>query len=203
MKSLLFISLLLMGVQSETPMKDEAAFIKKFEEISEATTSIQCDFEQKKHLSFSKEPLITKGSMLYEKGNMRWEQVSPKPYLMIITDDVLKIKENGEITEHGLEENKYMKGLKEIMVGSMTGTLLNSDHFNTSFFENPALWIVKLTPKKARLRKMFSEVIMNFNKETYRMDNVVLREENGDYTVINFINPVFNETISAAKFEMK
>jgi len=203
MKSLLLISLMFIGVQTETPMADEAAFIKKFEEISEATTSIQCDFEQKKHLSFSKEPLITEGAMLYEKGNMRWEQVSPKPYLMIITDDVLKIKENGEITEHGLEENKYMKGLKEIMVGSMTGTLLNSDHFNTSFFENPNLWIVKLTPKKARLKKMFSEVIMNFNKETYRMDNVILQEENGDYTEINFINPVFNEDIPDAKFDMK
>ena len=193
----------MMGFQSESPMKDEDAFIKKFEEISEATTSIQCDFQQKKHLSFSKEPLITKGLMVYEKGNMRWEQVSPKPYLMIITDDVLKIKEDGEITEHGLEENKYMKGLKEIMVGSMTGTLLNSGHFDTKFFEDPALWIVKLTPKKARMRKMFSEVIMNFNKETYRMDNVVLQEENGDYTTINFIDPVFNKDISSSNFEMK
>ena len=203
MKTIFFLGMLLMGAQAESPMKDEAAFIEKFEEISEATTSIQCDFEQKKHLSFSKEPLRTTGKMVYEKGNMRWEQISPKPYLMIITDDVLKIKENGEITEHGLEENKYMKGLKEIMVGSMTGTLLNSTHFDTKFFENQELWIVKLTPKKARMRKMFSEVIMNFNKETYRMDNVVLAEENGDFTRIDFINPIFNKAIPASNFEMK
>lgn len=203
MKSLFLICALFAGFQSETPMKDEAAFIKKFEEISEETTSIQCGFVQKKHLSFSKEPLVTKGDMSYQKGNMRWEQTSPKPYLMIISDEVMKIKENGEINEHSLTENKYMKGLKEIMVGSMTGTLLNSTHFDTKFFENLELWIVKLTPKKARMRKMFSEVVMNFNKETYRMDNVVLKEENGDYTTIEFVEPLFNQNISDETFQMQ
>ena len=201
-KSIVIMSFLLIGIQAEVPMKDEDAFIQKFEEISDQTTSIRCDFIQKKHLSFSKEPLISEGKMAYQDGNMRWDQTVPKPYLMVIANDELKIKENGEITTHGLEENKYMRGLKEIMIGSMTGTLLKSEQFDYELFENEKHWIVKLNPKKKRLKKMFSQVIMNFDRTSYRMQNVILKEESGDYTQIDFINAVFNDKIDSATFEL-
>ena len=162
-KSILLFGFIMLGLQEETPMKDEATFIQKFEEISETTSSIRCHFVQKKQLSFSKEPLISEGEMMYQDGNMRWEQNVPNSYLMVINDNELIIKENGEVTTHGLEENKYMKGLKEIMIGSMTGSLLNSPQFEYELFENDKWWIVKLNPKKNRLKKMFSQVIMNFD----------------------------------------
>lgn len=199
---ILLLGFLLGAPQGEIPMKDKDAFIKKFDEVSKSTTSIRCNFIQKKYLSFSKEPLISEGKMAYENGNMRWDQTVPENYLMVITGNEMKIKENGEVTVHGLEENKYMRGLKEIMIGSMTGSLLNSVHFDYDLFENEKSWIVKLTPKKNRLKKMFSEVVMNFNRTTYRMQNVVLKEESGDYTQIDFINPIFNEKLGEEMFKI-
>lgn len=199
---ILLLGFLLGAQQGEIPMKDKDAFIKKFDEVSESTTSIRCNFTQKKYLSFSKEPLVSGGKMAYENGNMRWDQTVPSNYLMVITGNEMKIKENGEVTVHGLEENKYMKGLKEIMIGSMTGSLLNSVHFDYDLFENEKSWIVKLTPKKNRLKKMFSEVVMNFNRTTYRMQNVVLKEESGDYSQIDFINPIFNEKLGDGMFKI-
>ncbi len=201
-KSILIASFIMLGFQNEVPMKNEDAFIQKFEEISETTSSIHCNFIQKKQLSFSKEPLISEGKMMYQDGNMRWEQNVPNPYLMVINDNELNIKENGEVTTHGLEENKYMKGLKEIMIGSMTGTLLNSPEFEYELFENDTWWIVKLNPKKKRLKKMFSQVVMNFDRGSYRMQNVILKEESGDFTQIDFINAVFNEKIEASAFKL-
>lgn len=199
---ILLLGFLLGAPQGEIPMKDKDAFIKEFDEVSKSTTSIRCNFIQKKYLSFSKEPLISEGKMAYENGNMRWDQTVPENYLMVITGNEMKIKENGEVTVHGLEENKYMRGLKEIMIGSMTGSLLNSVHFDYDLFENEKSWIVKLTPKKNRLKKMFSEVVMNFNRTTYRMQNVVLKEESGDYTQIDFINPIFNEKLGEEMFKI-
>jgi outer membrane lipoprotein-sorting protein len=203
MKLLLYIGLFLFAAQGEeVPIKDKDAFIKKFDEVSENTTSIQCSFVQNKYLSFSKEPLKSEGKLYFENEKMRWEQTSPKPYLMVIKDEVLKIKEDGEIKEHKLGDNKYMKGLKEIMMGSMTGNLLNSDQFDTELFENDAHWIVKMVPKAKRLKKMFSQVKMNFNRETYRMEFVTLSESNGDYTRIEFLNPIFNKEIDQQLFEL-
>ncbi len=183
-------------------MKNKDAFIKKFDEISSATTSIQCDFLQKKHLSFSKEPLISEGKMYYQDQNLRWQQTSPKEYLMIISDDQIKIKEDGVVREHSLEESKYMIGIKEIMVGSITGTLLNSAEFETSFFENESNWIIKLVPKLKKMKKLFSEIKMNFDRSTYRMKSVYLIEPTGDYTEIEFINPVFNKSLETSLFKL-
>lgn len=183
-------------------MKNKEAFIKKFDEVSSTTTSIQCNFVQKKYLSFSKEPLKSEGVMYYQDQNLRWEQSLPKEYLMIITGDEIKIKEDGEIREHSIEESKYMIGIKEIMVGSITGSMLSSTEFETSYFENEKYWIVKMVPKLKRMKKFFSEIKMNFDRTTYRMKKVFLIESGGDYTEIEFINPVFNKLLDSNLFKI-
>jgi len=183
-------------------MKNKDLFLKKFDEISSSTTSIQCNFAQKKQLSFSKEPLTSKGVMYYQDQNLRWEQSSPKEYLMIISDDQIKIKENGEIREHSLEESKYMIGIKEIMVGSITGTLVNSTDFETTFFEDESYWIIKLIPKFKKMKKLFSEITMKFDRTSYRMKKVFLMESSGDFTEIEFTNPIFNQKLNAALFKL-
>jgi len=199
MKSL-FLILLFVIYQGEIPMKDKDTFIKKLDEISEKTSSIKCNFIQLKYLSFSKEPLKSEGVMYFQDEKMRWEQTVPKPYLMVISGDRLKIKENGEIKEHGLDENKYMLGIKEIMVGSMTGNLVKSTQFETEFFEDENFWIVKLTPKIKRIKKMFSTVKMSFDRTSYRMKKILLTEPNGDYTTIEFLQPEFNKKLDDTLF---
>ncbi|MBN4071331.1 outer membrane lipoprotein carrier protein LolA [Crocinitomix catalasitica] len=176
--------------------------MKKFDEVSENTKSIQCEFKQSKYLSISKEPLVSTGNLYFEDEKLRWEQKTPKDYVMCIKDDVLKIKEDGKIKKHSLGDNKYMTGLKEIMMGSMTGNLLKSNEFETELLENSTNWIVNLTPRIKRVKKMFSHIKMNFNRETYRMESVILTEQGGDYTRIEFLNPVFNKDISDQLFNL-
>lgn len=188
--------------QEEVPIKDKEAFIQKFDEVSEKTTSIRCDFVQSKYISISKEPLVSKGKLYFENEKMRWEQNDPEDYLMVINGEVLKIKENGEVKEHPLSDNKYMKGLKEIMVGSMTGNLLKSDQFETELMESSTQWIVNLTPKAKRVRKMFARVKMKFNRSSYRMEKVILSEPGGDYTEIVFTNAEFNQDIEDKLFQL-
>jgi len=196
------ILFLLSPQQDEIPIKDRDAFVKKFDEVSESTTSISCEFVQSKYISISKEPLISTGQLYFEDEKMRWEQKEPKDYLMVIKDEVLKIREDGEIKEHSLSENKYMKGLREIMVGSMTGNLLKSDQFETELMENSKHWIVNMVPRVKRVKKMFSHIKMKFNRSTYRMERVILTEPGGDYTTIEFKNAEFNKDIRDSLFEI-
>jgi outer membrane lipoprotein-sorting protein len=202
MKLLPIIFLMLNAQQSEIPMRDEDAFIKNFDKVSESTTSIQCNFEQNKYISISKNPLTSSGKLYFEDEKMRWDQKIPKDYVMCINDDILKIKEDGKVKEHSLGENKYMKGLREIMVGSMTGNLLKSDQFETKLMENSEHWIVNLIPKVKRVRKMFTRIKMKFNRLTYRMEEVILTESNGDYTVIIFRDPIFNKDVPDELFNL-
>ena len=203
MNWILYIGLLLFGFQGEIPIKDRDAFIQKFDEISENTSSIQCRYIESKYLSFSKEPLRSEGNMYYEDQKMRWEQTVPKSHVLIIVDDKMKIKENGKIEEHSLASNKIMRGIKEIMVGSMTGNLLKNEQFETSLFENDNYFIVKMIPKPNRLKKMFSEVTLNFDRNTYRMSHVKLLEPGGDYTIYDFIDPVFNKKLDQKLFTLE
>ena len=202
MKIILIIGLALAVFQGETPVKNEAALIEKLIAVAKKTTSIQCDFVQEKHLSFSKEPLISKGEMFYQGQNMRWDQNVPKNHLIVITDEELKIKEDGKVSTHNLDANKYMRGLKEIMMGTMTGTLLESPLFASTYFETEKQYLVKLSPKKGRLKNMFQIVILKFNKKTLHMEEVVMQEESGDFTKINFIDPIFNQKISSETFKL-
>ena len=202
MKIILIIGLALAVFQGETPVKNEAALIEKLITVAKKTTSIQCDFVQEKHLSFSKEPLISKGEMFYQGQNMRWDQTVPKNHLIVITDEELKIKEDGKVSTHKLDANKYMRGLKEIMMGTMTGTLLESPLFASTYFETEKQYLVKLSPKKGRLKNMFQIVILKFNKKTLHMEEVVMQEESGDFTKINFIDPIFNQKISSETFKL-
>lgn len=202
MKFAVTIMFALFWLQDEVPMKDKDAFMKEFDKVSETTSSIQCKFVQQKFVSFSKEPLRSEGMLYFQDQKMRWEQIVPKDYLMVIDGEVLKIKEDGKIEEHGLEANKYMRGLKEIMVGSMTGNLLKSDQFETELLEDAQHFIVKLTPRPKRLKKMFSKVKMNFDRESYRMKKVILSEPEGDYTVITFEDAVFNKQLNPNLFKL-
>jgi outer membrane lipoprotein-sorting protein len=134
---------------------------------------------------------------------MRWEQTIPKQYVMVMAGDLLKIREDGKVTEHALSSNKLMRGMKEIMVGSITGNLLNSDQFETSIFESEKNYVVKLIPIPARMKKMFEKVKMTFDRKTYRMQTVVLTEPGGDYTEIEFSNAEFNKKLDATLFDLK
>ena len=202
MQLLLTILFLFATQQEEVPIKNREAFIQKFDEVSENTTSIQCEFIQRKYISISKTPLESSGRLYFEGEKMRWEQEIPKPYLMTIKGERLKIKEDGNVKEHVMNDNKYMKGLREIMIGSMTGNLLKSNQFETDLMENEVSWIVNMTPRLKRVKKMFSHIKMKFNRETYRMEQVILTEANGDHTDIFFLNPVFNKDVPDHLFNL-
>lgn len=186
--------------QDEKPMADPDTFKEKLTSVSQKTSSIQCNYIQKKHLSFSKNPLESNGRMCFQDENMRWEQTDPDDYIFVINGETLTIKEDGVIKERPLNQNKMMKGIKEIFIGSMTGSLFDSDQFETAFYANDKSSIVKLTPKSKRLGRMFSEIKMYFNPKTYRLEFLFLIEGSGDYTELQFTNAVYDQKISRTQF---
>ncbi len=202
MMSFIFIAVFFSALQGEVPVKDREAFIREFDKVAGNTTSIQCDFVQRKFISFSKEPLTSEGVMYYQNQDMRWDQKIPNEYVMVVSGDVVTILEGGKKSEHSLSSNKLMRGMKEIMVGSITGNLLKSDQFETTIFENASEFIVKLVPISSRLKKMFEKVKLTFDRSSYRMKNVVLSEPGGDYTEIVFSDAVFNKKLSIDLFSL-
>lgn len=203
MYSLLLFFLTLGAFQTEVPMKDQDAFESKFMQVSQDTKSIICDFKQEKFISFSKKPLVSEGKMWYQDQKMRWQQNSPDEYIMVINDETLTTKEKGKIKEHPLNENKMMKGMKEIMIGSMTGSFFQSDQFKTTLLNNGEHNIIKLVPKLKRVKKLFSEIKMYFDPETYRMDKLIFSEPNGDYTQLVFSGASYNQNIKPNKFSVE
>lgn len=203
MNTLLLFLLSLISFQSEVPMKNQDAFESKFMQVSKDTKSIICNYTQEKYVSFSKKPLVSEGKMWYQDQHMRWQQNTPDEYIMVINDETLTTKENGKIKTHPLNENKMMKGMKEIMIGSMTGSFFKSDQFKTSLFTNGEHNIIKLIPEMKRVQKMFSEIKMYFDPESYRMDKLIFTEPNGDYTQLVFSEASYNQDIKPNKFSIE
>ena len=75
------------------------------------------------------------------------------------------------------------------MTGSVTGTVLSDNgDFTVEMYTQGDQWVAKLTPKQAKLKKMFSSIFLYFNDKHNAVTKVEMKEANGDTTTITFTN---------------
>lgn len=183
----------------ETEMKHPERIIGAIQKLSKQTNSIQADFVQEKKLDYLKESQVSSGKFYSQEENMRWEQIKPSQYIMLVSATEMKIKEKGKEREFGAAADKYLDQIKGILKTSMTGNFTESDDFKPSYFENNSFYIVKLIPVNKRLAKMFDTVKLEFDKNTFRLKVLTFVQSDGTSSM-TFSNEIFNELIPLQKF---
>ncbi|PCJ00893.1 MAG: lipoprotein carrier protein LolA [Flavobacteriales bacterium] len=186
--------------QERTLIKNPTELKKKLLNQSDATKSIVSDFTQEKHVSFMKEAQISKGKFYYQQQNkMRWEQTSPHPYVLLINESKIRIKDNGR--EKDLKgANKMMGKINKLMIGLINGEIFNSKDFESSYFSYSNTYIIVLKPKSKRLQSMFNTIELTFSKKTIRLNTLTFFEKSGDKSVMKFFNDKFNTSIKQSIF---
>lgn len=186
-------------------MNDPSSFIKKTMEISKTTTTIESDFTQKKHLSFFSEDVNSNGKFYYKKENLlRWEYVSPFKYIMVMNKDKLYINDDVKTTMFDVNSNKMFSEINDIMISCLNGTILTDNKkFKTSFFEDKATYLVKLSPLSDKMKEYLKQIEILFNKNDLSLSQLKLIELSGDFTTITFRNKKMNHIIPNEKFIIK
>ncbi len=204
----IFISFLLMvfvfgaaGQSDFRPVEDVEAVGGRLNQMAKSLQSIQSDFHQEKYMDFLNVSLESEGKFWFQKENMlRWEYTKPFNYIVIINDGVVQISDEGREQEFRIKGNRIFEQVNKIIVASMSGDVVEDESFDVEFFENPDLYLVKMKPLQKEVAQVINEMEMYFEKESLHMSKIIMKEPNGDHTVIRYFNRKTNEPIPSAMF---
>ena len=169
---------------------------KMVETVNKATATvkgIQCDFTQVRQSAMLKEKMTSTGKMSFSGKNLKWEYTEPNKFALTVKEEngqqQVYIQQDGKTKKADAQSGQLFKGIAQIVTGSVTGTVLSDNgDFTVEMYTQGDQWVAKLTPKQAKLKKMFSSIFLYFNDKHSAVTKVEMKEANGDTTTITFTN---------------
>jgi len=188
--------------QQMAPAKNPEAVKAAFMEANQSMQSFESDFRQSKELSFMNKPLTSTGKFYYQKNDrLRWEYIDPIKYVMLINGEQVRIKEDGKVKNYSSAVNEIFKTVKEVILGCISGDILQNPDYKTSYLESENLYQVKLIPVKKDLQGFMKEVNVFIDKKQKRLSHLVLMDGSGDLTTIEFTTPKVNQELPKGIFD--
>lgn len=186
--------------QDFKPAANPDKILADLRKSSLATSSIQADFKEEKHLSFLKEPEKSSGVFYYKKEDqMRWEQQTPFKYVILINGEKLRVLDAGKEKNVG-SAGKMAGQIKQVMLGLVNGDFQQSKAFTQMCMENADYYQITLTPTNKRMRNVYAKINLLFPKNTLRLKELTFFEKGGDKSVMKFQNEKFNQSIPETVF---
>lgn len=177
--------------------------IGRINKAASGLKSMSCSFTQTKYLSLLSDRMVSKGKMNYKQPNkLRWEYTIPYQYLFIFNGTKVYVGNKSRKDVIDTNTNKVFKEVARIMMSTVTGTALsNSSDFSIDVADGNTLWQITLVPKRKEMKKMFSKIVLLFNKSNLMIAEINIYENNNDRTNIKLknikTNGVVNETLFA------
>jgi outer membrane lipoprotein-sorting protein len=190
--------------QTYTPVKDIEAVKQKIATASKNMNSMQSNFSQEKYMSVMSQKIQSKGLFYFKKNNqVRWEYTEPYKYIIVLAGGKIQIKDEKKVSEYDMNANKAFKQINDMMIQLVQGNVLNSTSYIIKYSESSTNYLLDMTPTDKKLKSMFKNIQLYFDKNTYEVSSFKMIENNGDYTLIKFSNKKQNVAIDASKFVLK
>ena len=186
-------------------VKDTSLMKKKVRSYSGNLTTLECAFVQKKSMSLFTKPVESGGFFFYRNGNqVRWEYTTPFHYLIIINDGKMTVRDESGESSFDLTAVESFAALSKRLSSFMKGDVVEEDgDFRRRYDENGLFYRIRMYPLAEDLKSYFSVIDVYFDKNNPGVARVVMRENNGDVTDIEFVNRKLNQTIPDSKFTTK
>ena len=200
----LWISLLIvalgLSVTAQTSLT-EAQSQQLMATLTKAAASMQtmqCRFVQEKTSTILAEPSVSEGTMHFvSPDRLRWEYLTPFPFALVVNGEhIVKVIEGKTEVLEGNAGRMY-QGIVNIVMGSASGQkLFDPTVFDVVLTDDDTFWKAEMTPKRRDMKRMFSQMIFCFDKDTQCISRVQLVETSGDLTTIRFEDIRLNESIN-------
>lgn len=166
-------------------------------------SSISSHFIQKKQLEFLDETIISKGEFLFKKeNNLRWAYLEPFEYVIVIHEGKFHIRDGEKHSAYDIDSNPVFAQINRLIVDMVRGNITD-ERFDIEAFENNNFYLVNLMPKDASIREVISNMEIYFSKSDLTVSEVLMKENENDYTVITFIDKKINVPIEDQVFSVK
>lgn len=191
--------------QKQYSSAEVSAIKKKVQETALQTRTIESDFVQEKEMSVMAEKITSRGKFFFKKDKMlRWEYMTPFPYLIIINKDQLLVRDENRENRINLQSSKVFREVNNIILGAVQGTLLNdTKNFSSAISDSHVYYLFILRPLNAKIKESVGEIWLYFNKTDFTVDKLEMHESSGDYTRITFLSKKTNQAIPDEKFTLQ
>ena len=188
--------------QQNLSASEQMAFKKKVKETAQSTKTIVSDFIQTQEMEFLSDAATSKGKLVFKAPNLvRWEYVSPYPYIVIFKDGKLLLNDGGKKSDIDLSSNKLFQNLNNLIVGSINGDMFDDKAFDITYFKNSEGFLVKFIPKDNKMKRFIASFELTFNKNLVDVQKLKMIEPSGDFSTIIFINKKTNTQVSDSVFK--
>jgi outer membrane lipoprotein-sorting protein len=197
---LLVLGMSLAGAQTNAPVS-----LKQISRATGQARTVFTRFVQERHLSLFNEPLRSEGFLCFQKpGRIRWETTSP--YKSILVSD------GSGVAQFEWTDEKWRKldlGLGDALqnvvsqiAGVMDGQYASDQRSYTATVTNVAdEFVITLVPQNETVRKMMAAIEVHLAADLKGTRRVILRENGGDYTEIQFSEQFVNLELPAKTFD--
>ncbi|MDB5258269.1 MAG: outer rane lipoprotein carrier protein LolA [Chitinophagaceae bacterium] len=172
-----------------------------FDQIRQASNTIDADFVQEKKVDILENVITSKGKFLFkQKNSLRLEYTSPSYYLVVMAAGKMLIKDGDKKTKIDGKGSKMFSQIQNVMAGVLGGQMTDNKDFKYELYKGETNYKVRLFPQTGAIKDLLKEVEFITNKTTLKALSMTMLERSGDVTVMKFKNVKMNTPIDDKVF---
>ena len=149
---------------------------------------LRAEFIQEKRMAAFKKPLVTRGRLVFVRGEgVLWRIEAPLKLTYILADNrIAEIGEDGSMRTRTAQEVPGLAQVGQVfraLLGARTNAL--ADYFTIASEGSPDAWQLVMTPKPGPLGQFMRQIQLAGGRHVER---IRIEEANGDATAIVFRN---------------
>lgn len=169
-----------------------------------STQTIASDFTQVKHMKMMNDKVSSKGKFYFKKEDkIRIEYTSPFQYLLIMNGGQILVKDENKSNKINTRNSKTMQSVNKVMMDCMRGTVFGNKDFVVKAFEARGQYLLQLSPANASMKGLFARIDVYIDRNDNSVSKLVMNENGGDYTDMNFTNKKTNTSLADALFSVR
>jgi outer membrane lipoprotein-sorting protein len=187
-----------------TVMTNSAPLQTVLATTAKKTQTIASDFTQVKHMKMMNDKVNSKGKFYFKKEDkIRIEYTSPFQYLLVMNGGQIMVKDENKTNKINTRNSKTMQSVNRVMMDCMRGTVFGNKDFLVKSFESKTLYLLQLSPVNSSMKGLFASIEVYIDKADNSVSKLVMNENGGDYTDMNFSNKKINTTLADALFSTR
>jgi outer membrane lipoprotein-sorting protein len=168
------------------------------------TQTISSDFTQVKHMKMMNDKVNSKGKFYFKKEDkIRIEYTSPFQYLLVMNGGQIMVRDENKTNKINTRNSKTMQSVNRVMMDCMRGTVFSNKDFNVKAFEAKGQYLLQLIPANSNMKGLFARIDVYIEKGDNSVSKLVMNENGGDYTDMNFTNKKINTSLADALFSIR
>jgi outer membrane lipoprotein-sorting protein len=168
------------------------------------TLTISSDFTQVKHMKMMNDKVNSKGKFYFKKEDkIRIEYTSPFQYLLVMNGGQIMVRDENKTNKINTRNSKTMQSVNRVMMDCMRGTVFGNKDFNVKAFEAKSQYLLQLIPANSNMKGLFARIDVYIEKGDNSVSKLVMNENGGDYTDMNFTNKKINTSLADALFSIR